>query len=545
MSPTGSSYALSLANNSVIVLSTTELDARTNIIGIQTRRIDPERLLKASASGTYRSFQPVPMALDPRSTKDLLLSVPSSQPRRKSEDVQPEPYLQTFDVANHRPVSRQALTRNNATDPNIAPDGRRIHEPSVTHLQISHDGQWLATIDEWIPPVNEGMSDIDEEERLLRREVYLKFWRRDEKTGQWVLESRVDSPHLLEDASAHGRIFDLVADPIRHSFATIGEDAFVKIWRPKTRLRDGIVVRGAGDRGLINWSLSRSLQLPKPWVPEATVNPVETLQCRTSRLAFSADGSVLAAAVSGISASDSGAIHLLDVSSATIQSTMTEIDVTVLCGVGIIGRYLVTITDSINVWDMVSSSYAYSIPINTHGVDEFQRPFVVRFAVNECDGTFAVALPRLETKSSRVKAKSRLSVFSTEQEEPLWCESLSGITMGLVARRGEKGYIALDSASCIRTITPAVSALTLLTPSSEEKSMRRVEQIEEDVEDDINVEDEANVAVESLEADYDKPVVTHQNLEDLFHMDSVLPQPKELFHSLVSLFGGKKATAHV
>jgi NET1-associated nuclear protein 1 (U3 small nucleolar RNA-associated protein 17) len=544
VSPTGSSYALSLANNTVIVLSTTELNARTNIVGIQSRRIEPEFLLAASNSGTYRAFQPVPMAIDPKSTKDLLLCVPSSQPRRRSEDVQPEPYLQTFDVFSHRSVSRQALTRNNATDPNIAPDGRRILEPSVTHLQISHDGQWLATIDEWIPPVSEGMSNIDEEERLLRREVYLKFWRRDEKTGQWALESRIDSPHLLEDACAHGRVYDLVADRTRHGFATIGEDDFVKIWRPKTRLRDGIVVRGAGERGLINWSASRSLQLPKPWVPEPTAGLIQPSQCRTSRLAFSSDGSILAAAVSGVYMSDSGAIHLLDVFGATIKSTLTEIDVTVLCGIGIIGRHLVVISDSINVWDMVNPGYVYSIPVNTPGIDESQRPFLVRFATNDDDGTFAISLPRLEVKSSHIRAKSRISVFSTQQEEPLWSDSMSGVTMGLVARMGEKGYIALDSASCIRTITSVVSALEKPTLPSEDKSVQHVEQTEEDVEDD-NVEDEASAALMSLEAEYDRPVVTHQNLEDLFHTNSVLPPPKELFHSLVSLFGGKQAAAHV
>jgi NET1-associated nuclear protein 1 (U3 small nucleolar RNA-associated protein 17) len=148
VSPTGSAYALALANNSVIVLSTTELEARTNIIGIQSRRIDFEQLPKDTKSGKYHGlFDAIPMAINPANPAEVFFSVPSSQPR-KSEGFKPEPYLQTYDIANERARGRQALTRNNATEPNVTPDGGRINEPTVTHLQVSHDGEWLATIDE-------------------------------------------------------------------------------------------------------------------------------------------------------------------------------------------------------------------------------------------------------------------------------------------------------------------------------------------------------------------------------------------------------------
>jgi NET1-associated nuclear protein 1 (U3 small nucleolar RNA-associated protein 17) len=90
------------------------------------------------------------MAVNPANSTEVFFAVPSSQPRHNKNDegFRPEPYLQTFDLANDRAKGRQALTRNNATEPNVAPDGRQIKEPTVTHIQVSHDGEWLATIDE-------------------------------------------------------------------------------------------------------------------------------------------------------------------------------------------------------------------------------------------------------------------------------------------------------------------------------------------------------------------------------------------------------------
>jgi NET1-associated nuclear protein 1 (U3 small nucleolar RNA-associated protein 17) len=149
---------LTLANNSVIVLSTTELEPKTNIVGIQSRRIDHEQMPKESKSGNayFDIFRSVPLTINPRKPSEVLFAVSSSQPRSvpssqsRKKSLQTEPYLQTYDLANQRPQARQALTRNNATEPNVAPDGGQIKEPNVTHMQISHDGDWLATIDEWV-----------------------------------------------------------------------------------------------------------------------------------------------------------------------------------------------------------------------------------------------------------------------------------------------------------------------------------------------------------------------------------------------------------
>lgn len=497
------------------------------------------------------AMQTVPIAVDPKNTQQILCAVPASQPRQRSGGIQPSPYLQTFDVANQRPISRQALTRNNATDPNQGPDGKRILEPDVHLLQISHDGQYLATVDEWLPPqvdlnyIDEGVSHALEEERLRRREVHFKIWVWDEKKAQWSLETRIDAPHFLEDASSNGRVLDLVVNPKQLGFATIGEDHVVRIWKPKTRSIQGIVRRGANEGGTVNWTIHGSITLPNPnklWLSDAGAGPSRT---RTLRLAYSADGSILAAGVSGASDADRGLVYLIDTNSGTIRRSMTEIDTTVLCGLGIVGRCLVAITDCITVWDMVSDNLVYCTSIKTAGFDSVERTSVVRLAVNEADGTFAVSLPQLEgcneSTSDVKRASSKLAIYGTEHGDSTWSTTVPGITLGLAARKGNgaRGYIALDSISCIRTIDPVAGTLGLpaLQPVKQEVQMVvQDEVVEEESGDTTDRRLELEDAM--LENEYDKPVVTQQDLELIFHNESAPQAPKDVFSAVLRLFGG-------
>jgi NET1-associated nuclear protein 1 (U3 small nucleolar RNA-associated protein 17) len=513
--------------------------------------VDLEQLPKETKSGRayYDIFHPVSMAVNPANPSEVLLSVPSSQPRQRNEGLRPEPYLQTFDLANHRAKSRQALTRNTATEPNITPEGGRVVEPGVKHLKISHDGEWLATVDEWVPPradtgyLNEGIPEFNEEERLNRREVYLKIWRRDEENAQWKLETRIDAPHFFEDVCGNGRVFDLVADPSAVGFATVGEDHVVRIWRPKTRTRDGVVVRGAEEQGLVTWSLDRAIELSDKL--DILESSHQSLQPRTSRLAFSTDGSVLAAAISWASDSDFGVTHLIDTQSAEIRRSITEIDVTALSGLGFAGQHLVVIADAITVWNMVSDQLAYSISINTPGIDRYERIPLVRLAVNETNDTFALALPQFEKNESSTsrlkKASSRISIFNTTQSEAIWSNTTPFITLALVARIGEPGYIVLDSTCCIKTVSPASAPLQLPTPPPEEKAeLRRTTYTHEEEEDEqLGGPIAALTVADDLTQDLgeDDYVFSAQRLQEVLDTGAVPPPPQGLFSAVLALVG--------
>lgn len=564
VSPSGSAYALSLANNSIIVLSTTELEAKTNIVGIQSRRVDREQLPKDLKSGKayLEIFNSVPLAVNPMTPDEVLFAVPSSQPRQKKGSVLPEPYLQTFDTANQRAKTRQALTRNNATEPNMAPDGGRIAEPSVTQMQVSHNGEWLATVDEWIPSrsdtafLNQGIPEFNEQERLQRREVFLKIWQRDKDNAQWKLEARIDAPHFFEDVCGNGRVFDLVADPTAPGFATVGEDHVVRIWRPKTRLRDGVIVRGAQQEGLITWSLDGAIELSDKL--DTTEASQQSSPPRTSRLAFSADGSVLAASISWISDEDAGVTYLIDTQTATIRRSLTEIDVTALSGLAFVGQCLVVVADAITVWDMVSDQLAYSVPIDTVGVGRLERIPLVRLATNETDGTFAVALPRFEKSDSPTsiikKASSKLSVFSPTHHNSLWSSTTPGILLALESRKGERGYITLDSLSCITTVSPGAKQLQLPTPPPEGKDeLARITGSADADDDDEEEEEESGRPLANLllsgdltqDIERDEHVFNMQDLQNVLNSGSVPPPPQALFSNVLALVGGKSQKAAV
>lgn len=540
VSPSGAAYAISLANNSVIVLSTTELEAKTNIVGIQSRHVDPE----ASAS----TFNPVPLAVNPKFPSEVLFSVPSTQPRKRSDDSRPQPYLQTFDLANHRAKTRQAITRNNATDVNMAPEGDRIKEPNVHLLQVSHDGEWLATVDEWVPPksasgfLNEGIPAFTEEERLLRREVYLKIWQWDGQNGQWKLEARIDAPHFFENVCGNGRVFDLVADPISPGFATIGEDHTVRIWRPKTRLRSGNTVRGAHENGLVTWSLDCSIQLSdrldildgsQQWLPP-----------RTSRLAYSLDGSVLAAVVSWASESTPGATHLIDVNTSSIRRSITEVDVTTLSGLGVVGHHLIVVADLVTVWDLVLDQLVYSVPLKTHGISGLERMSLVQLATNDTDGTFAVTLPSFEkndpSNPKSTKTSTKISIFSTETAHALWSHTTPNIALSLASQKGESGYIVLDSSSSIKAITPTTDSLQLPTPPPEENTELQhayANQNEDDEEPEQNILEPLLVSDLSQDIDDEAVVLNQQALQEVLDNGSVPPPPRGLFSAVLALVG--------
>ena len=120
VSPSGTSYAVRLADNSIMVLSTTELKPKTNIAGIQSWRAvsddQPLPQIKAVTSVVEKpvnpldKFRKIPMAMNPVNPSQIILSVPSSQPRTESNKIHmPAPYLQTFDLSASHHISRQAL----------------------------------------------------------------------------------------------------------------------------------------------------------------------------------------------------------------------------------------------------------------------------------------------------------------------------------------------------------------------------------------------------------------------------------------------------
>ena len=265
------------------------------------------------------------------------------------------------------------------------------------------------------------------------------------------------------------------------------------MWRPKTRLRDGLVVRGAEKQGLITWSLDSSVEISdKLDVLDAGANAQQTLPLRNSRLAFSADGSVIAAAISWASDEDPGVVHLIDANTTAIKRSLTEVDVVALSGLAILDRHLIVVGDR--------------IPL-------------VKLAVNEADSTFAVSLPRFENSNARFqRSSSTTQIFKPQQVGAIWSAKNSTVNLALASRYSERGYVTLDSAANIRVISPTSGAVQLPTPPPEEIPDQRAYT---QADDSMDVEDDDNLALPIIDnvfqsEDSDAVVVKSEQLQQVF-----------------------------
>ncbi|KAF2144969.1 uncharacterized protein K452DRAFT_305919 [Aplosporella prunicola CBS 121167] len=572
ISPSGSLYAVQLADNSVIVLSTTDLEAKANIAGVQSQVLSlgstntpEERLLD--------EVQRTPAAINPLRSSQVLLAVPASQPKTDASIIHlPAPFLQTYDISANHHVFRQAITRNNATIFAQGPNAARLREPDVKHLQVSHDGRWLATVEEWAPPADDvehlaAEKLMIEEEKRARREIYLKFWLWNEQTEQWMLETRIDAPHQFADKLVSGRVFDLKYDPTDASFTTVGEDGYVRIWAPKTRLHDGTVVRGSKGEGLITWANRHSVRL------EASLESLESTEASPAqapihaRLAYSPDGSVLAASQEFHGNASQGLVHFINPASGTIRYSRGGLYNTGLVDLGFIGRQFIILANSLSVWDLVDDELSFGYSIRPLNLNRAQKAEMAHLAINPTDNTFAVALPvtELDTKKSAEKPntrrQSKIVVFGASSPKPLYTQQINCLVTALLPAQGGKGYVALNTTAEIRVIAPKTSyELQLIAPiaqaeqnlaeiQDEETALEPIGDEGEDEEEDsrsaVPLAEEVEYLEDEQGAQGDKPLVRPEQLANVFDVGPsfALPPVRDLFEAVVHLYARKPRVA--
>jgi NET1-associated nuclear protein 1 (U3 small nucleolar RNA-associated protein 17) len=582
VSPRGISYAVHLADNSVMILSTTELLPKANFPGLQSLFVpaDPSLLpqIETLASATQESDDPFDAVgktqaiSNPRNPNQLLLTVPSSQGVMESSNTPPSaPYLQTYDIFTSIHVSRQALARNITTERTMGPERNKIKEPNVTHLQISSDGQWLASIDEWTPPP----ADIDfavvaagsiADEQLRRLEIHLKFWSWDSENEQWVLEARVDAPHQSPTNPFTKKVFDLVAHPKSHVFATIGQDGLVRVWKPKKKTRDGVVTS-------IAWNAVHTIELEKE---PARAGPFQDFPSPTipnsAKLAYSNDGSILAAAQESLDGIESGLVHYLDAATGKVKTSETCMYTTGLVDIGFLNRYLIILsTEDVRVWDTVTNKLIYGHTFKLPDLTQHQKAQMSHLAINISSNTFAIAMPTANSEFLRNDANnvpelsdlfSSVNVFEPVRALPMWSGDVPLVT-ALVGLNGAVGFVVVDTFAEVRTVAPKTAAVYVAAPPAaakpepEDSLELQVVDGEKDVDMDEEESDvEAGVKQngdesEDQESEEDTPledentVVRPQQLAAVLGSGSSfgLPNVKDLFAGVVGLYGRKSGTA--
>jgi NET1-associated nuclear protein 1 (U3 small nucleolar RNA-associated protein 17) len=553
ISPSGTSYALRLADNSAIVLSTSELA--------------PKALMSSSQSKTSANLQEwlsndidilqTPAVENKLSPNQILFVVPATSDGFAVGQAPPAPFLQTFDVSVGRHVSRQALARNNAINLNKAPSGNKIDEANVYMIQTSADGLWLATAEEWSPPVAEiskllGTNDREALQREIdrRRESYLKFWRWDGEKSQWGLHTRVDSPHRVDWEPFINRIIDLVAFPDSTGFASIGEDGIVRFWKPKSKLKDGSIVRGIIHDGITTWSCSKSMEVEKISLESDQDEDQGKYEIpRKAKLAFSTDGSTLVVSLNNTQIltqtkeNAPGLVHFYNSSTGELQDSISGLYAKDIAGMQFLGRYLIILSNDLRVWDVVSNKLVFGYEL--HEADVQPKSQLRLLAVNKKLNTFAVAF----TKVNDTDVLSRILIFDPTSPQPLLLTDLPGLITSLISSSSTSGFIALDNEAEAHLIQPAASQTLLpqmLGQSNDLVAQEDEVMVDVDEESDVEpIEDNTAAAAaddsDDSDVDMDRPSFRGNQLAKIFEgtTSHALPPVQDLFHAVAKLYIGR------
>ena len=433
ISPSGNSYVIKLADNSVTVLSARELRAHATVAGLQ--------------AGPKENSSSAAAVLDPKQTDHLLIAVPvSQQTSRNARKPAGAPLLQTYDIRADCHVSRQALTRTNVTTLTTSPEGHEITTPDVLHLDVSKCGGWLATVDVWRPnpdylrslePNGDVTisSDVDD-----FQEIYLKFWKWNGSSGLWELVTRIGAPHFSGKDPVS--VLDLAAQSCGRGFATIGRDAVLRLWCPFSRQLNGI--RTANQR-LETWRCKSSICL-KGCVGGFDDDCALTAAC----IAFSEDGSVLAASLQSSSSAIARAVTLLvDVQAGRVCHSRLGLFSGVPRAVEFSGQWLIIASEhSLSVWDTVDDSVRVAGSSRFDVDMSMQNRSLGLLAVNSKARTFAVST----SNKKRSKARWHVHIYDLDSLTPLYDVALKSPAIALLLDSFSENYIVVDAAANVRRV---------------------------------------------------------------------------------------------
>ncbi|EWZ90953.1 hypothetical protein FOWG_06723 [Fusarium oxysporum f. sp. lycopersici MN25] len=548
VSANGSSYVVHLDDNSVMVISTAEMKPTAYIAGIQSAAVNvttPKDLLVQRTWTTPASVQrPIPAVISPTDQSRLHVCVGNGRQATMSGGFS-APLLQTFDLETFRSVSKQALARTQPTDVNITNKGHPIEEPLITHLAFSADGAWLASVDTWEPSqrdVDNVISDAKDQFIQERREVYLKFWEAQEGEEQIALVSRINAPHATNRNEA---VLDLASNPVSTCFATIGTDGHVRLWRPKTRSQNGVVVKGPNGREVFTWSCSQIIAVGDGIPQDGVIDLPESgvVQEPQGSIAFSEDGSTLFVA---FGTAGSGVVYVIDAASGDVVKTLEGQWKGQLRSIRALSPFVIILSDELRVYDVVSDELRYGVVI-----PQSKANALLQLAVDHTSSHFALALPANEG--------SLIAVFQPEDIEPLLVRSTPQRIVSLVSAPETSGFIALDDAAQVWVVAEGSDPSSLATVQPLEDlrlegidvNGNEADLLDEDEDMASDVDDaEAEPVTEpedvEMEDDDSHPsVIQQQHLADIFDAAPAFAAPpiEDLFYKVTGLLATKPLSA--
>ncbi|KAL1963258.1 hypothetical protein VTN77DRAFT_8583 [Rasamsonia byssochlamydoides] len=451
ISPSGRLYAVKLADNSVVILSATELEQIATITGLQLPRW-VHKMKDISSEGSQSPSHMIPALLHPQRPDSLLIAIPARQPvHEQSYSPGNLSVLQTFNIRTGSHVSRQALSRTNITVLNKGPEGAAIVSPDIQHLAMSRDGKWLATVDTWSPH----RADVDALESFPLRnangsqsysEIFLKFWAWNDLTEVWELVTRIDAPHY-RTVDGPVPLYCLSSRPDRHGFATLGADGVLRLWEPTARHHHSTKSRTQGNRPEQTWKCQTSIDL--------TASPgVEHGKSLTSAsMSFSEDGSVLAICMQGV-------VHLIDTHRWEIRRTRSGLSLNDAFSVKFLERYVVlTSKKSTTIWDTVNDVLKSILTPGSASTSGSNESDAILSTVNSQTQSFAV-VTRCSSQSDDDKSTKRrrklsyhIEVYSLHSSVPLFQSALEYPPLCLLSDPTTGDYIIVDTAANVKRLS--------------------------------------------------------------------------------------------
>ena len=561
VSPQGASYAVHLDDNSTMVLSTAEMQPTVYVSGIQSLAFNDQRAKDSLVRRVGQNFEgltsPLTAIQNPVDPSQMLLCVGNGHQATVADGTQSTPLLQVFNLSSFHNVAKQAIARTNPADVNITSQGYPIVEPRVTQLAFSHDGKWLASVDEWEIPERDAevlvdgsktVSDIRDE----RREVYLKFWEIGSDANSLPslqLVSRVNDSHQTNFPET---IFDLAADPVAWRFATVGGDRKVRLWTSRVRQRDGLVATDQGGQILRSWTCTQIVSLgdiqrhPHELAEELFDGQSRGLQ--SGALTFSEDGSLLIVALGG----HSNAIYIIDAQTGVILDKLHDLFKGQVRAVKALGSCIITLSEDLTVYDLVADELRYGVDLAD--ISGVSLP-LAHVAVNTISQTFALSVAVREDGKEKLKrgASSAFAIFSLDSRQPQIENTIPHVITSLPPATASSGFVFVDSAAQLWSVSEGPETASVAQPladvhldneadesASVQPTATALDLVngEDDAESDEEMGDARQGEDEEME-DYDvhPSVIAPQQLDNIYGSAPAwaMPPVEDLFYQVTAL----------
>ncbi|CAG8725295.1 1481_t:CDS:10, partial [Acaulospora morrowiae] len=190
ISPDQSLYAIGFLDNSIKIYSAINSEIKQAIQG-----------LKYARSNSTTNPLSTGLVIEPKNHHVVLNGIPGTI---QFYNAYTDRHVMEFEVSSRNLVSRTFK--------------KEVTYHHVCHVAFSSNGNWMATID-------------SRDDGETTPELYLKFWQFDSSSQTYVLNTRVDRPHLRSIVSLSYQHGSGDSYPI---FVTTGLDNKFKVWRINT-----------------------------------------------------------------------------------------------------------------------------------------------------------------------------------------------------------------------------------------------------------------------------------------------------------------------